>query len=138
MVLRRDATALAASPTCVAASALLHAVSSVFHSLLSTVSTQLSPSCGGGRLAPHRPAVPAHQPAVPAHQRGRPKPRPSSPLPALHRTETQVGFKCWLASRSSIHYHQSVACRCGNGLKLSHNCCSVACMLTCEYFLNIS
>ena len=66
-----DATALAASLICVAAaSALLHVVSSVFHSLLSTVSTvqlstQLSPSCGGGRLAP--PAVPA---AVPANCRG--------------------------------------------------------------------
>ena len=63
------ATALAASLICVAAaSALLHVVSSVFHSLLSTVSTQLSPSCGGGRvavLAP--PAVPA---AVPANCRG--------------------------------------------------------------------
>ena len=55
------ATALAASLICVAAaSALLHVVCSVFHSLLSTIqlSTQLSPSCGGGRLAP--PAVPAH------------------------------------------------------------------------------
>ena len=64
-MLRRDATALAASLICVAAAfALLHVVSSVFHSLLSTVSTQLSPSCDGGRLAP--PAVPAHWPAVPA------------------------------------------------------------------------
>ena len=62
MVLRRDATALAASLICVAAaSALLHVVSSVFHSLLSTVSTvstQLSLSGGGGRLA--TPAVPAN------------------------------------------------------------------------------
>ena len=66
------ATALAASLICVAAaSALLHVVSSVFHSLLSTVSTvstQLSPSCGGGRLAVLAPpAVPA---AVPANCRG--------------------------------------------------------------------